>query len=71
MTAKANGYRQAGSLPHGAEIYLWGNRRVIDVHNTRNPNYVRLTTSDGTFEMPRDTWIAPAGDYPKGNDDDT
>lgn len=65
MTADANGYRQAGSLPVGAEIYLFSNRTVIDVHNTGNPNYVRLVTSDGTFEMPRDMWIAPAGEYPR------
>lgn len=65
MTALANTYCQAGKLPCGAEIYLWGNRRVVDVHNVGNPNYVRLVTSDGTFELPRDTWIAPAGSSPR------
>lgn len=63
MTADANGYRQAGSLPVGAEIYLFGNRKVIDVRNHKKPGYVVLETNCGTFNMPRDMWIAPAGEY--------
>jgi len=65
MSALDLGYRKAVDLPHGAKIYLYGNRTVIDVHNTPDPAMVRLVTSDGTFEMLRDTWIAPAGDYPR------
>jgi hypothetical protein len=68
VTATDHGYRQADSLPVGAEIYIFGNRKVLDVHNTSRPDYVRLVTNDGTFEVRRDLWIAPAGDYPLGDD---
>ena len=58
--AKAHGYQQAHKLNCGTRIYIYGNRKVIDVHNTHNPNYVRLVTNDGTFYLQRNTWIAPA-----------
>lgn len=63
MTAPGNGYCQAGKLPCGAEIYLWGNRRVVDVHNVGNPNYVRLVTSDG----PRIVAEVKGTSYPIGS----
>jgi len=44
MTAPNAGHTQAGEPPCGHEIFIYGNRPVVDVHNTQRPSMVRVVT---------------------------
>lgn len=56
------GYCAVSKLSCGLPIYLYGWRKVVDVHNVSKaeggPQKVRLVTSDGTFLIDRNTLIA-------------
>lgn len=64
MAKKATdfGYCAVSKLASGTRIYFYGWREVIDVQNVSKaqggPQKVKLSTSDGTFLMDRNTLIA-------------
>jgi hypothetical protein len=54
-------YRTVHTLPVGTPIYLYGWRKVVDVHNLSKkeggPQKVKLVTGDGTFIFDRNTLL--------------
>jgi hypothetical protein len=61
-----SGYKPVIDLRVGDEIYLYGNRTVLDVkncHESYGKDKVKLCTSDGTFYIYKFMLIAPKGLY--------
>jgi len=53
------GYKRVVRLTVGSEIYLYGNRKVLDVHTMKDPQKVLLRTNRGEFELDRHTLVSP------------